>query len=73
MKKELKIYIFVFIVLSLLIHYKEFLSHPIEQILNLKSSGAYGFGAFHPFLFSAIIYLLLGIPRVLLKIIRKGK
>ncbi|WP_198304309.1 hypothetical protein [Arcobacter vandammei] len=70
MKKELKIFIFILLILTILMHYKEFLSHPIEQITLLTSSGAYGFGAFHPVVFSAIIYLIIGIPRLIYKLIK---
>ncbi|QKJ27972.1 hypothetical protein [Aliarcobacter cibarius] len=71
MKKELKIYIFILIILSIIIHYKEFLTHPVEHVLGLMDSGAYGFGGFHPFIFSAVIYIIIGIPRVLFKIITR--
>jgi len=69
MKKELLIYIFIFITLSILTH-PNFISHPINRIENLPHSGAYGLGFFHPFIFSLIIYFFIYLIRF---IIRKAK
>jgi hypothetical protein len=52
-------------------HYKEFLSIPIEHLNNLSHAGAYGIGFIHPLVFTFIIYLLLWIPRGIYKLIKK--
>lgn len=70
-KKELKIFIVIFIILTALMHYKEFLSHPIEHILALSSSGAYGIGAIHPIVFTLLGYLVLLVPRMILKLFKR--
>jgi hypothetical protein len=70
-KKELKIFIVIFTILTALMHYKEFLSHPIEHILALSSSGAYGIGAIHPLFFTLIVYLVVLVPRMILKLFKK--
>jgi len=58
-KKELLIYLSLFFVLTLLIHYKELIAHPIDHILNLSTSGAYGLGVYHPLIFTLFLYLLI--------------
>jgi len=74
MKKEFLIIVSISLILTILIHYTEFLEHPIEHIKLLSSSSAYGFGSFHPIIFTLIIYILLWIPRLILQLfIRKLK
>lgn len=71
MKRELLYLGLIFVVLSFIIHYKEFLSFPLEHIQNLQDAGAYGFGFLHPFLFTLLVYIILLIPRIIIKIVRK--
>jgi hypothetical protein len=40
-------------------HFKEWLSQPVEHLMALPSSGAYGIGVFHPLVFTLIVYLVL--------------
>ena len=47
MKKELLIYLGIIVFLTVTIHYKELMAHPIEHILNLPNSGAYGLTVGH--------------------------
>ena len=61
----------ILIILTISIHYKEFLEYPLEQIKNLSSSGGYGFGSFHPIVFTLLIYVLLWIPRSIMKLFNK--
>ena len=63
MKKELIIYLSVLLVMTFAMHYEALLESPIEHIINLPKSGAYGFGLYHPFIFSAIGYFIILIPR----------
>lgn len=71
MKKEVLIFTIIFIVLSLLIHFEQWLNAPIVHLSNLENSGAYGLGLFHPFVFVSLIYIILLIPRVLTKFLMK--
>ena len=71
MKRELIIIVSILIVLTMAIHYKEFLEYPLEQISGLVESGAYGFGAYHPIIFTLIVYILLWIPRFVIRIFIK--
>ena len=71
MKKEIIVFLSVFIFLALGIHFSEWISHPIAHIQALPSSGAYGIGAFHPLVFTVTIYLILGFFRVMFGYIKK--
>jgi len=71
--KELKIFLFIFIVLSLLMHYKEFFSSPIQHILNLPKSGAFGFGVLHPLIFAFLLYIVVLVFSLTLKLIMNKK
>ena len=64
-KRELKIYLLVFLVAALGMHHKEFISYPIDHISHLPMAGAYGLGMIHPIVFSFIIYLIVWIPRII--------
>jgi len=56
MKKELAIFIGIFLFLAIGMHFKEWLSHPIDHAMALPSAGAYGLGAFHPLIFTSVLY-----------------
>ncbi|APW64539.1 hypothetical protein LPB137_01130 [Poseidonibacter parvus] len=71
MKKELFIIVGIFFVLTIIMHYQEFLDYPLKQIAALENSGAYGFGSFHPLIFTLIIYILFLIPRGIIKLFTK--
>ena len=73
MKKELLIYFIIFVVLTITIHFNELITHPIEHILNLSKSGAYGLGAIHPIVFTTIVYVIVLIPRFVVKLFRLRK
>ena len=72
MKKELLIIVSIFVILTISMHYNEFLTHPLEHILGLSKSGAYGLGGFHPFIFTFILYMLIFIPRPLIRLFRRS-
>ena len=68
MKKELFIYIGIFLFLAIGMHFKQWIDHPIEHLINLPHGGAFGVpGVIHPFVFTLVIYLVVGIPRLLFK------
>ena len=72
MKKELIIIVSIFIILTISMHYNEFLTHPLNHILALSKSGAYGLGGLHPFIFTFIVYILILIPRLLIKLFKRN-
>lgn len=73
MKKEFYIFLVILIFLSALMHLEEFISYPLEHLLALKTSAAYGFGFLHPFVFTFVIYILFLIPRLVVKFIKNRK
>jgi len=73
MKKELILFIAIFLFLAISLHFEAWTSYPIEHITNLPNAGAYGFGPLHAILFPLIVYILIGIPRLLLKLIFRKK
>ena len=73
MKKEIIIFIAIFLFLALGMHYKEWLSHPIDHITALPKAGAYGIGWIHPLVFTLVIYLFFGVLRGINKLIAGPK
>mgnify|MGYP001597474043 CR=1 FL=1 len=70
--KEFYIILGTFLFLTLVMHYKEWLSHPLQHINNLPDAGAYGLGIFHPLIFTLVIYILLWLPRLISKLINNN-
>jgi len=69
MKKELILFIGLFLFLSIGMHFKQWINHPIEHLLSLESGGAFGIpGLWHPFVFTFILYIAVGILRLLMRI-----
>ena len=73
MKRELIIFIGLFLFLAIGMHFKEWTSHPIEHIQALPQAGAYGIGAVHPLVFTLALYLLVGIFRLIAKLFTRKK
>ena len=73
MKKELLIYVGIFLFLAIGMHFGQWTDYPVEHLMALPHSSAYGLGAEHPFVFTLIIYIIIGIPRVLGKLFSKKK
>lgn len=73
MKKELFIYLGLFVFLAVGMHFAQWTSHPIEHLMALPHASAYGLGPEHPFVFTLILYIIIGIPRVLKKMLTKNK
>jgi hypothetical protein len=66
MKKELNIYIGIFLFLAIGMHFKQWIDHPIEHLINLPHGGAFGVpGVAHPFVFTLVIYLVVFLIRKL--------
>lgn len=74
MKKEIIIYIGIFLFLAIGMHFKQWISHPIEHIMAMPSGGAFGIpGIAHPFVFTLIVYLIVRIPAFVMRLFRKKK
>ena len=71
MKKELIIFIGLFLFLAIGMHFKEWKSHPIEHLMALPEAAAYGIGAIHPLLFTLALYVVIWIPRFIIKKLSK--
>jgi hypothetical protein len=66
MKKELNIYIGIFLFLAIGMHFKQWIDHPVEHLINLPHGGAFGVpGVAHPFVFTLVIYLVVFLIRKL--------
>ncbi len=73
MKKELSVFIGIFLFLAIGMHFKEWLSHPIDHVIALPTAGAYGIGAFHPLIFTLIVYIIISIFRVIFSFFERSK
>ncbi len=71
MKNALGLYLFLFVFLSLLIHFKEFINYPIKHTLNLANAGAYGFGSLHPIIFTTLVFVVVLLLQLILKFLKK--
>ena len=71
MKKELTIFTGLFLFLAIGMHFKEWMSHPIEHLMALPSAGAYGIGAFHPLVFTVALYLVFIFVRGIVRLFTK--
>jgi hypothetical protein len=63
MKKEIFIFIGLFLFLALGMHMKQWISHPIEHFEHLSTSQ---FGIFHPLYFTFGVYIVLFVLRKIL-------
>lgn len=73
MKKELMIFIGIFLFLAIGMHFAQWTGHPIEHLKALPHASAYGLGSEHPFVFTLIVYIIVGIPRLFIKLLSKKK
>ncbi len=71
MKKDFAIFIGIFLFLAIGMHFAEWIDHPIEHAMALPHAGAYGLGAFHPLIFTTIIYIVFVIVRSFVKLFTK--
>ena len=63
MKKELIIFVGIFLFLAIGMHFKAWISHPIDHMMALPSAGAYGLGPVHPLIFTLVLYLFIALLR----------
>ena len=73
MKKELIIFIGIFLFLAIGMHFKQWTGYPIDHLMALPKASAYGLGAEHPFVFTLVVYIIIGIPRGIKKLLSKKK
>lgn len=71
MKKELTVFTGLFLFLAIGMHFKEWLSHPIDHVMALPSAGAYGIGAFHPLVFTIALYVVFVLLRSIVRLFTK--
>jgi len=69
MKKEIGIFIAIFLFLAIGMHHKEWFSHPIEHLMALPKAGAYGIGPLHPLVFTLILYILFVLIRSIYRLL----
>ncbi|RXJ57893.1 hypothetical protein [Candidatus Marinarcus aquaticus] len=72
MKRELIIFVGIFLILTLGMHHKEWFSHPIEHLQHLPNAGAYGIGAIHPLVFTLVVYVMGWVPRGIYRLIKRS-
>lgn len=66
--REIIIYFAMLTVLAFMIHFKACIYHPIEHIKAINTAP---FGAFHPFLFTFIVYIVILVIRIVVGFVRK--
>jgi hypothetical protein len=71
MKKELYIFIGIFLFLAIGMHFKEWISSPLDHIASLPHAMAYGMGALHPLIFTVVVYILFTIFRSIVRLIKR--
>ena len=67
LKREVFIFIVIFLFLALGMHMNQWLTHPIEHLTHLSTHKM----PYHPLLYTAIVYLLLGIIRAIANMFMK--
>ena len=67
MKKELYWLIGIFLFLAIGMHFKQWMDHPIEHLTALPHSISYGLGWEHPIVYTLVIYLIVGLPRLIFR------
>ncbi len=66
--KELKIFIFLFVLLSVGMHFSVWVSHPLAHIEALSNASM---GIWHPIFLTLLVYVLIMLLRLIVKGIRK--
>jgi len=68
LKKEIVIYLFLLLILSLSMHFGAWTSHPMAHLEALKGSSL---GPWHPFLITAAVYMVVLIIRLLIGVVKR--
>ncbi len=56
MKRELYIFIGIFLFLAIGMHFQQWTSYPIEHLMALPHASSYGLGWEHPFVYTLVVY-----------------
>jgi len=67
LKKELLIFVVLFVISSLVVHMTSFIETPIEQLKALFSHAM----PYHPFLYVFLIYIVIAIIRFAINLLKK--
>lgn len=67
LKREVLIFIVIFVFLSLGMHMNQWLTHPLAQLQQLSLHAM----PYHPLLYTAIVYLILALIRTVISTIMK--
>ena len=68
--KELKVFVILFILLSLLMHFGAWVSHPIEHLNTLEKSSL---GLWHPIFLTSIFYIIIAFVRWIISLYSKWR
>jgi len=68
MKKDLKIFIGIFLVLALGMHFKAWTEHPLEHIESLFTQGWFGL---HPLVITLAVFLVYIAFRALIRVVKR--
>ena len=68
MKKDLKIFIGIFLVLALGMHFKAWMEHPVEHVQSLFTQGWF---ALHPLVITLVVFLLYVLIRVIVRFLKR--
>ncbi len=66
--REFGLYIVLFVLLSLGMHFQSWLSQPLEHLTHLTQSSL---GFWHPFYMTLGLYLLIGLLRIVVVLFKK--
>ena len=73
MKKEFIIFIGIFLFLAIALHFGDWTTDPVGKITRLPDSSSYGLGWEHPIVYTLALYILIWIPRAVIKLFSKKK
>ena len=68
MKKDLKIFIGIFLVLALGMHFKAWMDHPVEHVQSLFTQGWF---ALHPLVITLAVFLLYVLIRAIVRFLKR--
>ncbi len=68
--REVILYLFLCLFLAIWMHWNAWKSHPLEQLQAISTAPL---GWLHPFVFTFIVYLIIGVVRLFIAFVRKFK
>lgn len=64
MKKELYVFLGIFLFLAIGMHFKQWTSYPVDHLMALPTASSYGLGWEHPLVYTTVVYVLVMIIRL---------